>query len=115
LLSRALAIAAASPPRLVAGDLRRDLAALAAEAPRDATLVIFHSAVLNYVDDPAQRALFAAAVRAIGAQWLAQEDPDIFSDSNRRLWPAGVFFRLSLNGRTLGRAESHGAALEWLD
>jgi hypothetical protein len=49
MLGRALAIAAATPPRLVAGDLRNDLAALAAEAPRHATLVIFHSAVLNYV------------------------------------------------------------------
>ena len=114
LLGQALAIAAAARPRLVKGDLRRDLAALAAEAPPDASLVIFHSAVLNYVDDPAERMAFAAAVRATGAQWIAQEDPDIFSESNRRSWPAGIFFRLSLNGETLGRAESHGASMEWL-
>ncbi len=114
LLGQALAIAAAAPPRLKAGDLRRDVAALAAEAPKDATLVIFHSAVLNYVSDPGERMAFAGTVRATAAQWLAQEDPDIFSNTNLRSWPAGIFFRLSLNGETLGRAESHGASLEWL-
>src|SRR6516225_2472414 len=36
----------AEAPRLVKGDLRTDLAALAQEAPKDATLVIFHTAVL---------------------------------------------------------------------
>ena len=114
MLSRALAIAAAAPPRLVAGDLRNGLATLAVEAPRDATLVIFHSAVLNYIADPAERAAFADWVGKTGAQWISQEDPDIFSEANRRSWPAGSFFRLSLNGRTVARAESHGASLEWL-
>jgi hypothetical protein len=114
LLGQALAIAAEARPRLTTGDLRHDVAALAAEAPKDATLVIFHSAVLNYVSDPAERAAFAATVRATGAVWIAQEDPDIFSDSNHRAWPAGVFFRLSLNGVTLGGAESHGTSMEWL-
>ena len=114
MLGRALAIAAAAPPRLVAGDLRDGLATLAAEAPKEATLVICHSAVLNYVDDPAERAAFAVCVSETAAQWISQEDPDIFSDANRRSWPAGSFFRLSLNGQTMARAESHGASLEWL-
>ena len=34
------------PPRVIEGDLTTDLPALAAEAPQDATLVIFHTAVL---------------------------------------------------------------------
>jgi hypothetical protein len=114
LLGQALAIAASAPPRLVQGDLRHDLAALAAEAPKGATLVIFHSAVLNYIADPAERMAFAETVRSTGAQWVAQEDPDIFSNTNLRSWPAGIFFRLALNGQTLGRAESHGASVEWL-
>src|SRR6516225_6441030 len=45
-LSAAMQIVAANKPRLVAGDLRHDLAILAADAPKGATLVIFHTAVL---------------------------------------------------------------------
>ncbi len=114
MLGRALTIAAAAPPRVVAGDLRNGLTALAAEAPKTATLVIFHSAVLQYVADPAERAAFAAAVRATGAQWISQEDPDIFSETNRRSWPAGSFFMMALNGRAVARTESHGASVEWV-
>jgi Uncharacterized protein conserved in bacteria (DUF2332) len=40
LLDQAITVARRDPPRVVKGDLRRDLAALAVEAPKDATLVI---------------------------------------------------------------------------
>ena len=59
LLRAAIEVARADPPRVVAGDLRTDLPALAAEAPRDATLVVFHTAVLMYVRDAADREAFA--------------------------------------------------------
>jgi hypothetical protein len=113
-LEQALAIVRADPPHIVKGDLRQGLGDLAAQAPFGATLVIFHSAVLNYVGDPSERSEFAAAVVATGAEWLAQEDPDIFATHNQRSWPAGSFFLLTHNGRLLARAESHGAQLEWL-
>src|SRR6185437_3739793 len=59
---QALAIARRHPPRVIKGDLRQDLASLAATAPKDASLVIFHSAVLNYVADPSERLAFAEIV-----------------------------------------------------
>ena len=59
LLGEALAVARRDPPRVVKGDLRHDLPALAAEAPRDATLVVFHTAVLAYVREAADRDAFA--------------------------------------------------------
>jgi hypothetical protein len=43
----AMRIAAEKKPRIVKGDLRTDLARLAAEAPKDATLVIFHTASIR--------------------------------------------------------------------
>jgi hypothetical protein len=71
----AVAIARHDPPRLVRGELVDDLAALAAQAPRDATLVVFHTAVLAYV--PASRRRdFAATVTDLGAVWLANGHPD---------------------------------------
>ena len=58
-LRAAIKIAAEQKPRLVKGDLRTDLAALAREAPKDATLVIFHTAVLAYVSSAAEWEEFA--------------------------------------------------------
>jgi len=59
-LRAAIMIAAEQRPRLVKGDLRTDVAALAREAPKDATLVIFHTAVLAYISPAAEREEFAA-------------------------------------------------------
>src|SRR5215217_1849355 len=76
-LRGAVEVARADPPRLVRGDLTTDdLDALAAEAPRDATLVIFHTAVLYYVPS-AGRAAFRERVRRLGAAWLACEGPRV--------------------------------------
>ena len=56
ILSEAVRIARADPPRIETGDLTAELVTLAAEAPWGATLVVFHSAVLAYVDEPARTA-----------------------------------------------------------
>nr|WP_292408304.1 DUF2332 family protein [Mesorhizobium sp.] len=62
-LRAALKIAATVKPRVVKGDLRgSDLVRLCSEAPKDATLVVFHPAVLDYVSDPADREAFAEQV-----------------------------------------------------
>ena len=53
-LAAAVASARRDPPAVHRGDLRTDLLAVAARAPADATLVIYHSAVLAYVA-PADR------------------------------------------------------------
>ena len=49
-LQQAIELARADPPPITKGDLVTDLVALAATAPRSATLVIYHSAVLSYLD-----------------------------------------------------------------
>ncbi len=75
-LREAVTVARADPPRVVAGDLTRDVAALALQAPADATLVIFHSAVLAYVP-PAGREQLYDTIRALREArptvWLANE------------------------------------------
>jgi hypothetical protein len=50
----AVELARRDPPYLVKGDLAADLAPLTAAAPRDATLVVFHTAALAYAA-PAER------------------------------------------------------------
>ena len=78
-LAAAVELARRDPPRLVRGDLVERLAETAAGAPAEATLVVFHSAVLAYVS-PGQRAGFVRAVTALEAVWLSQEDPEVTSD-----------------------------------
>lgn len=73
-LAAAVEVARAEPPHLVAGDLNEELTALAGTAPRDATLVVFHSAVLAYLDT-ASRAAFVDTVRGLDARWIASEVP----------------------------------------
>jgi len=59
-LDRALDVVAADPPRLEAGDLP----ALLADAPSDATLVVFHSAVAAYLDQE-QRGRFTDVMHTL--------------------------------------------------
>lgn len=114
-LARALEVAAANPPTVVRGDLLRDLSALAAGAPDDARLVVFHTAVLAYVE-PAARGTFAEAVLGLGAVWLANEDPRVLPDVARRAGPspAGSAFLLSVDGAPVAWTHPHGAWLDWI-
>jgi hypothetical protein len=127
-LDAAIRVAAAEPPRLVRGDLRHDLAALCADAPTGATLVILHKAVLAYVVDRAERAEFAEAMASLCDFWIANEAPHIFpdvaaragagspgSDMNVTGTPTGGGrFLLSVNGDPVGWADPHGAWLDWI-
>ena len=115
-LREALAIAAADPPRVVRGDLRHDLAALAAAAPREATLVVFHTAVLAYVATAAERADFAATVASLCDFWIANEAPGVMPGLAAPPLPPGrgLHFLLSVNGAAVARSHPHGATLEWI-
>jgi hypothetical protein len=119
LLRAAVRVARQDPPRIVRGDLRHDLPALALQAPAGATLVVFHTAVLGYVWDAADRRGFADTVRALGARWIAGEVPGIVElaplAQPPRPGPAprGEFL-VSLDAEPLAWADSHGAWLQWL-
>lgn len=112
-LRAAAAIVAADPPLLVRGDLVDDLPALAARAPADATLVVFHTSVLYQVPYD-RRAAFAALVRTLpGAHWVSNDVPDVISYDGLPTRPAGFPHLLALDGRPLGWSRSHGDGLVW--
>jgi hypothetical protein len=112
-LAAAVASARRDPPPVYRGDLRTDLPAVAARAPGDATLVIYHSAVLAYVA-PADRERFARDVRSLGAVWLSNEAPGVVPGLPLTGLPEGTFV-LGRDGRTaLALADGHGAWLRWL-
>jgi hypothetical protein len=113
-LTAAIASARREPPPVYRGDLLTDLPALVAQAPPDATLVVFHSAVLAYVAKR-DRPRFAATVRDLGAVWVANEAPGVVLDLPA---PADLSaaFVLARDGRTpLAFTDGHGTWLRWLD
>ena len=118
-LAAAVATARRDPPAVHRGDLLTDIRALAAQAPADATLVVFHSAVLAYVP-AADRPRFAAAVAGLGAAWLSNEGPGVVADvpltaAAVRRARENAAFVLALGGRTpLALTDGHGAWLDWL-
>ena len=114
-LRAAARIAMADPPRIVAGDLNERLAALAAEAPADATLVVFHTAVIAYLD-VAARAQFAATVRRLPGHWLSAEARSIIPgvDVRTDVENDGIDFVLAIDGVQRAWAQPHGRALKWV-
>ncbi len=115
-LRAAIEVARAHPPRLVVGDLRRDLEALAAEAPREATLVVYHTAVLAYVRQRQERADFARTVENLGAVWVANEGiehlPDAPSEPFGRPARHDAFL-LCVARQPVAWVDSHGTWIEW--
>jgi hypothetical protein len=115
-LRQALMLAAEARPRVVAGDLRADLAGLAAQMPSGATRVIFHSAVLAYVASPVEREGFAAQVQQLADHWIANEVPGAIPGlAASFVEQARGRFVLCLDGKPLAWTDPHGAAVQWID
>lgn len=113
-LSAAIAVAARHRPAVVAGDLIEALPGLARRAPGGATLVIYHTSVLSYVD-PGRRAEFAGLVAELGAAWLSSESRRVLPWLPDR-WTAeddGAHLLVRDGQTVLGCADSHGTWLEW--
>ena len=112
-LRAAAALAAAEPPLLVRGDLVDDLPALAAQAPADATLVIFHTSVMYQI--PAQRhEAFTKVVHRLPGHWISNEAPDVLTYDTLPTPPDGALRNvLALDGTPLAWTRSHGQAIIW--
>jgi len=112
-LRAAAALAAAEPPRLVRGDLVDDLPALAAQAPADATLVVFHTSVLYQVPAP-RREAFADVVRGLPGHWIASEAPDVLPYGTLPPPPDATLYNvLALDGTPLAWTRPHGQGIIW--
>ncbi|RDJ09873.1 DUF2332 domain-containing protein [Rhizobium grahamii] len=114
-LRKAMRLARENKPRIVAGDLRTDLGSLLDEAPRDATVVVFHTAVLGYVSSQDDRDNFARSLIGTRAVWLSNESPTVFPELAAK---AGALredmFLLSVNGEPQAWCAPHGQELSWI-
>ncbi len=123
-LRQAIAIAQEEPPLLVAGDLNEQLVELAGRAPADAALVVFHSAVMAYLD-AGGRARFRRTIVDLAAErgchWLSNEGHTVIAQADgSNVVPEmddarlrGRFLLLH-DGQPAAITGPHGQSLEWL-
>ncbi len=120
-LEEALDIARREPPGLRRGDLLQELPGLAAEAlaalPDDARLLVFHSAVIAYLDVHG-RELFAALMRDLltdpRLHWVSNERPRALPTvtATGPEPPPGRYV-LGIDGHAVGHTHQHGRSLHW--
>ncbi len=119
-LRAAAALVSAEPPEIVRGDLLETVTDAAAAAPADATVVVFHSAVLLYVD-AAGRQKFAEIMAGLGdtigrrVVWLSTETQGTLHSIDARMPPlleTGGRFVQTWNGLPIALAGQHGAVYE---
>ncbi|HLS13499.1 MAG TPA: DUF2332 domain-containing protein [Beutenbergiaceae bacterium] len=108
-LTAALDIARRERPQVVAGDLTAALPALAAQAPPEATLVVFHTAVLAYVAAPG-RAAFAELVAGLPGHWISNESAPVLA-STSHLHETGRRFVLTVDGAPRALTDPHGRSV----
>jgi hypothetical protein len=115
-LAAAIEVARSDPPYLVAGDLNECVRDLAAQAPAGATLVVFHTSVVGYLDAPG-RAAFHATVLDLPGHWLSCEGPSVFrfpdGSAPASPDPGRALSVVSADGRPVAYATPHGQYLYW--
>lgn len=119
-LRAAAALIRTEPPEILRGDLLETVTDAAADAPADATVVVFHSAVLLYVDAPGRQKfadIMAGMGDAIGRRvvWLSNETQGTLRSIDAQMPPlleTGGRFVQTWNGRPLALAGQHGAVYE---
>ena len=120
-LATAIEVARADPPDLRRGNLLDVVPGLVDEAAAavgpDGVVVVFHSAVIAYLDD-ADRGRFATMMGdLVGSgrcRWVSNEGrhvlPGVTATGPEP--PSGQFV-LGLDGRSLGHTHGHGRTLHW--
>ena len=114
-LSAAADIAAADPPRLVAGDLLETIEPLIAEAPAGTQIVVFHSSVLAYIS-PAEREQFAELMTSHqDVAWISNEGAGVLPEIGGQVSgePDGRFV-LAVDGEAIALTGPHGQSYEVL-
>lgn len=119
-LRDAIAIARTDPPHLVRGDLLAELPGLVEQAAAYGEVVVFHSAVIAYLE-PADRLAFDDLIRGLVARgacrWVSNEGKNVLP-SITATGPAipreTATFVLGVDGRAVAHTQGHGRSMTWL-
>ncbi len=115
-LRAAVAVARRQPVEIVRGDLNVEIEALVARAPTGATVVVFHTAVLAYLNET-DRNRFALQMSRLPVRWLSNEGQSVVPGVLELLPRApeeSSAFILALDGEPIGLTQPHGRSLHWL-
>jgi len=115
-LLAAVDVARKEPVRIVRGDLNEQVTELVAQAPAGATVVVFHTAVLLYLDED-ERGRFAETMAGLPARWLSNEAQGLVPGVLERLTEpprSSSDFVLALDGIPLAFTQPHGRSIDWL-
>ena len=105
-------IVAEDPPHLIRGDIVEALPQLVDKAPKDATVVVFHSAVLPYLELD-HRQSFVDLVQSLDVIWISNEGEAAIPSVKAQL-PRGADGKLvlSLNGIPQAFTGPHGQSYD---
>ena len=118
-LAHAIAVARRDPPRIVRGDLLEELPGRVTEAARHAPVVVFHSAVIAYLEDPDRRRfhrMMTDLVEGGECHWVSNEAPNVLPEvtaTGPRPRPGAPSFVLGIDGRSVALTHGHGRSLAW--
>lgn len=117
LLRRAVELARRDPPPVVRGNLLSDLPPLLDAAAAHGEVVVFHSAVIAYLE-PLDRARFHAMMTTLVAdgacRWVSNEAPSVLpAVAPTGSQPEGRFV-LGLDGCPVAWTHGHGRSMTWL-
>ena len=116
-LRAAVQVARREPPEIVRGDLFDALPGLLRQAGQHGTPVVFHSAVIAYLD-PADRTRFhqlmTGLVREGACRWVSNEAPQVLPGVTGAYDVPPGRFVTALDGVPVALSHGHGHALEWL-
>lgn len=119
-LRAAIDVARAEPPRLVAGDLIELLPDLVGEAAAYGRVVVFHSAVIAYLERGARQRfeeLMRSLVAAGRCHWVSNEAKNVLPavTGTGPAVPEGLAtFVLGVDGRAVAWTHGHGASMRVL-
>lgn len=113
----AVRIARADPPSIIEGDLFEVLPTLLVEAGRYGTPVVFHSAVIAYLEDGARdrfHDLMTGLVAEGTCRWVSNEAPQVLARVTGDLRVPTGRFVLGVDGDAKALTHGHGHAIDWL-
>lgn len=112
-LRAALDTAVRHPVRVHKGDLLEALPMVLEDAPDNARIVVFHSAVLAYVDPPDRERFRSMLAESPDVIWLANEAPGVVAEASPAGYPTSPFV-LTRDGEVIAHTHPHGEWIDWL-
>ncbi len=120
-LQEAVEVTRREPPRLVRGDLLAELPGLVEEAGRHGRVIVFHSAVIAYLDDERRRQfadLMTDLVATGTCHGVSNEAPRLRPGGRATAPdppapPVPPMFVLGIDGRAVAWTDGHGRSMTW--